>query len=59
LSSGKSNLVSEKSCHFALEIIAAGRQMQREKEFVLSKQLFRAGTGIGANVAKWPDSKIW
>lgn len=50
--SGKSNIVSEKSYHFALEIIAACRQMQREKEFVLSKQLLRAGTSIGANVAE-------
>src|SRR5215471_818617 len=44
------NVVREKSFAFALEIISLYKQLQREKEFVLSKQMLRSGTSIGANV---------
>jgi len=49
---GKSNLIKDKSYHFALKIISLYRQMQEQKEYVLSKQLLRSGTSIGANVAE-------
>ena len=42
-----------KSYAFALKIVNVVRKLQEEqKEFVLSKQLLRAGTSIGANVAE-------
>jgi four helix bundle protein len=44
------NVILQKSYDFALSIIALYRQMIDQKEFVLSKQLLRSGTSIGANV---------
>lgn len=44
------NLIKEKSYAFALSIVRAAKVLQADKEFVLSKQLLRAGTSIGANV---------
>ena len=46
---GKS-IIQEKSFQFALRIIEAYRKLQLEKEYVLSKQLLRSGTSVGANV---------
>ena len=42
--------VKEKSYVFALAVISAVRGLQRQKEFVLSGQLLRAATSIGANI---------
>lgn len=42
--------VYQKSFAFALTIIQLYRQLQSEKEYILSKQLLRSGTSIGANV---------
>jgi four helix bundle protein len=45
------NIVQEKSYAFAVSIIRIARHLQLEhREWVLSKQLLRAGTSIGANV---------
>jgi len=44
------NQIKEKSYAFALSIVRAAKVLQADKEFVLSKQLLRAGTSIGANV---------
>ena len=45
--------VEEKSFRFAIRIVNLYRFLCREKkEFVLSKQLMRSGTSIGANVAE-------
>jgi four helix bundle protein len=44
------NPIRDKSFAFALEIVALYRVMREQKEFVLSTQLLRAGTSIGANV---------
>ena len=44
------NVIERKSFEFALSIIEAYKQMCDEKEFILSKQLLRSGTSIGANV---------
>ncbi len=44
------NLIEQKSFDFALQIIEGYKQMRDQKEFVLSKQLLRSGTSIGANV---------
>ena len=46
---GKS-LIQEKSFRFALQVIHVYQKLQCEKEFVISKQLLRSGTSIGANV---------
>lgn len=44
------SLVGERSFDFALEIISLYKKLIEEREFVLSKQLLRSGTSIGANV---------
>jgi four helix bundle protein len=47
----KSNVLRDKSYAFALRIIRTYQYLCNDKkEFVLSKQLLRAGTSIGANV---------
>lgn len=55
----KYNPLKEKSYLFALNIVSLCRHMASEKEFVLSKQLLRSGTSIGANVqeAQFSQSK--
>lgn len=49
---GKSkNVVQEKSYEFAKRIIRMYKHLSEEKrEFVLSKQVLRSGTSIGANI---------
>src|SRR5229473_2197041 len=44
------SIIQRKSFAFALEIIQLFRALQDRKEYVLSKQLLRSGTSIGANV---------
>ena len=45
------NPAAEKSFSFALRIVKLYRHLSdKEKEFVLSKQVLRSGTSIGANV---------
>ena len=44
------NIIKEKSYKFALEVIKLYKSLQTQNEYVLSKQLVRAGTSIGANV---------
>ena len=46
----KDNVIQTKSYAFALQIIVLYRKLCKSNEFVLSKQLLRAGTSIGANV---------
>lgn len=46
----KENVIVTKSFDFALVIIELYKQMIEQKEFVLSKQLLRSGTSIGANI---------
>ena len=49
---GKS-LVYEKAYKFAIRVVNAYKYLQEDKrEFVLSKQLLRSGTSIGANIAE-------
>jgi len=38
------------SFEFSLKIISLYKKLQQEKEFIISKQLLRSGTSIGANV---------
>ncbi len=45
------SLISDKSKNFALRIIAMYKFLTEQKrEFILSKQVLRSGTSIGANV---------
>lgn len=44
------NIVKEKSFAFAKEIVYLYKVLSENKEFVLSRQLLRSGTSIGANV---------
>ena len=47
------NVIESKSFSFAVRIVKLCRNLQSDnKEFVLSKQLRRSGTSIGANVAE-------
>ena len=56
----KSDALSEKSFDFSLRIIRLFKYMQNEhKEYILSRQILRSGTAIGALVreAKYAQSK--
>ena len=45
------NVVQNKSYDFALRIVKVYKYLSQEKkEFVLSKQLLRSGTSVGANI---------
>lgn len=47
------NIIEKKSFHFSIQIIETYKSLIAEKkEFVLSKQLLRSGTSIGANVSE-------
>ena len=45
------SIVAEKAFEFAVEIVTMVRQVQSEHcEYVLSRQVLRSGTSIGANI---------
>ena len=47
------NTVEAKSFHFAVRIVKLSRHLRStKKEYILSKQLLRSGTSIGANIAE-------
>lgn len=47
----KDNIIQKKSFDFALRIIETYKYLKSEKsEFVLSKQLLRSATSVGANI---------
>ena len=49
--------VSEKSMKFSVRIVRLYHYLvERKREFVISKQLLRAGTSIGANIAEAESS---
>src|SRR5438128_1294213 len=49
----KENILKDKSYKFALRIVNLYKHLSGEKkEFVLSKQILRSGTSVGANVAE-------
>lgn len=51
ISKKSESIISKKAYSFALSIIKLYKYLSKEKkEFVLSKQLLRSGTSIGANV---------
>lgn len=46
----KENIIIKKSYDFALQIVKLYKVLAEQKEYVLSKQMLRSGTSIGANV---------
>jgi four helix bundle protein len=46
----KENIVYEKAFEFAINIIKTYKYLYENKEYVLSKQLLKSGTSIGANI---------
>lgn len=47
----KHNIIQEKSYAFALRIVKVYDYLKREKqEYIMSKQLMRSGTSVGANI---------
>ena len=46
----RQNIVQDKSFDFALRIIELYKNLISKKEYILSKQLLKSGTSIGANV---------
>lgn len=56
----KKNILKDKTYAFAISIVKASQQLIKEhKEFVLSRQLLRSGTAIGALIreAEFAQSK--
>ena len=56
----KNNILKEKSYSFAIQIVKACESLIKErKEYILSKQLLRSGTAIGALIreAEFAQSK--
>ena len=49
----KENVIQERSIELAVEIVFLYQYLTREKrEFVISKQVLRSGTSVGANVSE-------
>jgi len=53
----RENVLLDKSFGFAVRIVKLYKYLcDTKKEFVLSKQLLRCGTSIGANISESQDS---
>lgn len=48
----KSNIIVDKSSNFSVRIIKLNKYLNSKGEFVISKQILRSGTSIGANVSE-------
>jgi four helix bundle protein len=46
------SILKDKSFAFALSIIEIYKQLREDGEYVMSKQMLRCGTSIGANIAE-------
>ena len=46
----KENIIAVKSYDFAVQIVNLSRRLVSQKEFVISRQILKSGTSIGANV---------
>ncbi len=44
------SIIQQKSFAFALDMIALYQQLIKQNEYILSKQVLRSGTSIGANI---------
>lgn len=52
----ENNPLKEKSFEFSLKVIKVYKYLINKKEFILSKQLLRSGTSIGANIVEANDA---
>ncbi|PKA83780.1 four helix bundle protein [Ulvibacter sp. MAR_2010_11] len=46
----KENIIAVKTYSFAIRIVKLNRELVAKKEYILSKQVLKSGTSIGANV---------
>ena len=46
----KENIIATKTFEFSLNVIHLYMQLKKENEYIISKQVLRSGTSIGANV---------
>jgi len=46
----KENIIKTKSFEFSLSIIFLFKKLKEQNEYIISKQLLRSGTSIGANI---------
>ena len=46
----KNNIIQEKSFKFSLSIIRLYKELQDEREYIISKQILRSATSVGANI---------
>lgn len=46
----KENIIATKTFDFSLSIVALFIELKKENEFIISKQILRSATSIGANV---------
>jgi four helix bundle protein len=46
----RENVIAEKTFQFALKIVAYCELLEENRKFVISRQLLKSGTSIGANV---------
>ena len=46
----RSNVIVEKSTYFAIKIIEFCEHLEEKRKYVISKQLLKSGTSIGANI---------
>jgi len=46
------SLIYKKAYSFAINIIGVYKNLKEDNEYVLSKQLLRCGTSVGANIAE-------
>ncbi len=56
----KENVILQKTFDFALDIIDFCEKLEEQKKYVISNQLLKSGTSIGANVreAQSAESKV-
>ena len=54
------NLIAELTFEFALKIINFAELLEKDKKFIIARQLLKSGTSIGANVreAQNAESKV-
>ncbi len=58
MSKNSESIIGKKSYSFAIEIVKLYKHLSNDKkEFVLSKQVLRSGTSIGANVNEATSSE--
>jgi four helix bundle protein len=46
----RGNIIVEKTFDFAIQVVRFAELLEKKKKFVISKQILKSGTSIGANV---------